>query len=316
MTNTQSCIKIFGASTGCISLDIALGGKSSLEFSSMTEVSGENGVGKTTLALHSVVNCQRTGGVAAFIETEQAIDPTYMERVGINMTDVIFSQPKSMDEAFKIAFELVKSDTVNLIIFDSIASMLPQNEINNGLECKNAALEFSRELGKNLEQLQSLVKNSMCSIIFINQLRQNPNNSEWYSIGGKPIERYMNTRIRLKKGKLLLSKKDNETKIGHHVIATVTKNDYGLKGNIATFSIHHQKGINTILDAFNKAMEYGLIQETQQGFIVGYKPLQGEVIGRTKADVLNVLATYPDFRTELDTASLYEHLRRQKKLLK
>ena len=312
-TQQKHDIKIYGTSTGNTSLDVILGGKCSLEFSSLAEISGENGVGKTTLALHAIACCQRTSGVAAFIETEQAIDIAYMQKVGVDMNRLIFSQPTTMDDAFKIAFELIKSGTVNLIVFDSIASMLPKNEIENGLLAENVALEFSRELAKNLEKLKKMISNSLCTVIFINQLRQNPNTSEMYSIGGKPVDIYMDTRIRLKKGKVIISKKDNETKMGHHVIANVLKNTYGKKGCIATFSVHYQKGINVVLDTLNNAIENNIITESNNGYTVNHACAQGQLLGSSRNEALNTLARYPTFRTQIDIATVYEHLRRMKK---
>lgn len=313
MSSPSNTIKLYGTSTGNTSLDLALGGKCGLEFASLSEISGENGVGKTTLALHAIANCQRTNGIAAFIETEQAIDPAYMKRVGIDMNNVIFSQPTTMDDAFKIAFELIKSGTVNLIVFDSIASMLPKNEVVNGLLTENAALEFSRELAKNLEKIKAMITDSLCSVIFINQLRKNPNTNEWYSIGGKPLDRYIDTRIRLKKGKVILSKKDSEIKTGHHVIATVLKNTYGQSGNIATFSVHYQKGINSIIDTLKNAVEHNIITADDNGYTINHACAKNQKIGNDRAEALNTLAQYPKFRTQIDIATIYEHLRRAKK---
>ena len=162
-------------SSGSLSLDIALGG--GIPKGRIIEIYGPESSGKTTLALHAVAEIQKAGGTAAFIDAENALDPTYAEKIGVNITDFLVSQPDNGEQALEIVETLVRSNAVDLIVVDSVAALVPQAEIEGDMGDAHMGLQ-ARLMSQALRKLTSIINKSKCTVIFINQLQ----NEDWYYV--------------------------------------------------------------------------------------------------------------------------------------
>src|SRR6478735_1057459 len=164
-----SHLEVDGISTGALSLDLALGGKG-LPRGRIIELFGPESSGKTTLALHAVANAQRIGGVAAFIDVEHALDPSWCKKLGVNIEDLLVSQPGAAEEALQVAEFLVKSGAVDVIVVDSVAALVPKSELEGGIGDSSFGVQ-ARLMSQALMKLTAPVSASKCELIFINQIR-------------------------------------------------------------------------------------------------------------------------------------------------
>ena len=191
-----SHLEVEGISTGALSLDLALGGKG-LPRGRIIEIFGPESSGKTTIALHAVADAQRTGGVAAFIDAEHALDPTWCKRLGVNIESLLVSQPGSAEEALKIAEMLVKSNAVDIIVIDSVAALVPRAEIEGEIGDSYVGVQ-ARLMSQALRKLTGGISRTKCVLIFINQIREkigvmfgNPETTS----GGRALKFYSSCRI-------------------------------------------------------------------------------------------------------------------------
>jgi recombination protein RecA len=249
-----------GISTGSLSLDIALGGKG-LPRGRIIEIYGPEASGKTTVALHAIANAQRGGGVAAFIDAEHALDPSWAKRCGVDLESLLVSQPSHGEEALKIAEMLVKSNAVDLIVIDSVAALVPRSEVEGEIGDTHVGLQ-ARLMSQALRILTPTISKSKTCIIFINQIRQkigvmfgNPETTS----GGLALKFYCSVRMEIRK---VTAVKDGEDVVGTSVRVKVVKNKVAPPFRQAEFDIMHDRGINRESDVFNLALEDKLIDKS------------------------------------------------------
>src|SRR5467141_1042983 len=215
----RSAADVQGISSGALSLDIALGGRG-LPRGRIIEIYGPESSGKTTVALHAIANAQKLGGVAAFIDAEHALDPSWAKRIGVNLEELLVSQPSSGEEALRIAEMLVKSNAVDIVVIDSVAAMVPRAEVEGEIGDSHVGLQ-ARLMSQALRILNPTISRTKTCMVFINQIRQkigvmfgNPETTS----GGLALRLYASVRIEIRK---VTNVKDGEETVGSRVRAKV-----------------------------------------------------------------------------------------------
>jgi len=246
--------------TGSISLDIALG-VGGLPRGRIIEIFGPESSGKTTLALHCAAEAQKRGGVAAFIDAEHALDPSYAKRIGVNIKDLLVSQPDSGEQALQIVENLVRSKEVDIIIVDSVAALAPRVEIEGEMGDQHIGLQ-ARLMSQALRKLSSIVSKTKTIVIFLNQTRMkvgimfgNPETTP----GGLALKFYSSVRIRLQPRAKIKSK---DKIIGVRVEAKIVKNKVAPPFKTAEFDIYYNEGISYIADLVNVGIKYDVIKKS------------------------------------------------------
>src|SRR4051812_4087106 len=217
-----SHLEVEGISTGALSLDLALGGKG-LPRGRIIELFGPESSGKTTIALHAVANAQRLGGVAAFIDAEHALDPSWCKRIGVDIESLLVSQPGSAEEALQIAEMLIKSNAVDIIVIDSVAALVPRAEVEGEIGDSFVGVQ-ARLMSQSLRKLTPAISRSKTCLIFINQLREKIGvmfGSPETTPGGRALKFFSSVRLDTRK---ITSIKEGEETIGARIKAKVVKN--------------------------------------------------------------------------------------------
>src|SRR5262245_43041905 len=249
-----------GIPTGALSLDVALGGRG-LPRGRIIEVFGPEASGKTTIALHAVANAQRQGGVAAFIDAEHALDPSWAKRVGVDLEALLVSQPSSAEEALKIAEMLIKSNAVDIIVIDSVAALVPRSEVEGEIGDQHVGLQ-ARLMSQALRIPNPTYSRTKTCMVFINQIRQkigvmfgNPETTS----GGLALKFYSSVRLDIRK---VTSIKDGEDTVGSRVKVRVVKNKVAPPFKQAEFDLMYDRGISREGDLIDLAMEDKLIEKS------------------------------------------------------
>lgn len=249
-----------GISSGALSLDIALGGRG-LPRGRIIEIFGPESSGKTTVALHAVASAQRTGGVAAFIDAEHALDPAWAKRLGVDLEGLLVSQPSHGEEALKIAEMLVKSNAVDIIVIDSVAALVPRAEVEGEIGDTHVGLQ-ARLMSQALRILTPTISRTRTCIIFINQIRQkigvmfgNPETTS----GGLALKFYSSVRLDVRK---VSSIKEGEETTGSRVKVRVVKNKVAPPFRQAEFDLMHDRGISREGDLIDLGIEDKIIEKS------------------------------------------------------
>jgi recombination protein RecA len=255
-----SAADVQGIPTGALSLDIALGGRG-LPRGRIIEIFGPESSGKTTVALHAVASAQRRGGVAAYIDAEHALDPSWARKVGVDLEGLLVSQPSNAEEALKIAEMLVKSNAVDIIVIDSVAALVPRSEVEGEIGDQHVGLQ-ARLMSQALRILNPTIARTKTCMVFINQIRQkigvmfgNPETTS----GGLALKFYSSVRLDIRK---VTSVKDGDETVGSRVKVRVVKNKVAPPFKQAEFDLMHDRGISREGDLMDLAIEDKLIEKS------------------------------------------------------
>jgi len=284
--------QVDGISTGALSLDLALGGRG-IPRGRVCELFGPESSGKTTLALHTIAQSQKAGGVAAFIDAEHALDPTWAKKIGVDLEGLLVSQPDSGEQALNIVEMLVRSNAVDIIVVDSVAALIPQAEIKGEMGDSHVGLQ-ARLMSQAMRKLTGAISRSKTCLIFINQIREkigvmfgNPETTP----GGRALKFYSSVRIDIRR---VTTIKDSKGAIGNHVRARVVKNKIAPPFRETEFDIMFDNGISTDGDLIDLAMKEELITKT--GAWLSYNNMQ---IGQGREKAKEFLKDNPDLCQEL-----------------
>lgn len=253
--------------TGSISLDLALG-VGGFPKGRIIEVYGPESSGKTTLALHTVAQAQKKGGLCAFVDAEHALDPEYAKRIGVKIDDLLISQPDTGEQALDIVESLVRSSAIDLIVVDSVAALTPRAEIEGEMGQQHMGLQ-ARLMSQALRKLTAIVAKSGTSVIFINQIRMkigimfgNPEETP----GGKALKFYSSVRVDVRRTAQI---KQGDNIIGNRVKVKVVKNKVAAPFKTAEFDIMYNKGISYEGDVINAGVKYNVVSKGGAWFNYG-----------------------------------------------
>lgn len=285
-------INVETSPSGTLSLDLALGG--GYPRGRIIEIYGPESSGKTTLALHAVAEIQKAGGTAAFIDAEHALDPQYAGRLGVNINDLLVSQPDNGEQALEIVETLVRSNAVDVIVLDSVAALVPQAEIDGDMGDSLPGLQ-ARLMSQALRKLTGIINKSKATVIFINQIRMkigvmfgNPETTT----GGNALKFYASQRLDIRRiGQI----KQGDDVIGNRVRVKIVKNKIAPPFRQAEFDIMYNEGISTTGDVLDLAAMHDIVQKS--GAFYKYND---ETIGQGREAAKKYLRDNPDKLAEID----------------
>ena len=294
-------MKIAAIPTGALALDLALG-IGGVPRGRVIEIFGPEASGKSTLALNIMANAQRLGGLGAYIDAEHAVDPAYAKRIGVNLDDLLISQPDSGEDALNIAEMLVRSNAIDAIVVDSVAALVPRAEIEGDIGDTHVGLQ-ARLMSQALRKLTAAVARSKTSVIFINQIRMkigvmfgNPETTP----GGRALKFYSSVRIDLRRSESIKSTTGEVT--GNRVKARVVKNKVAPPFRLAEFDIMYNEGISAAGNILDLAVQHGIVEKRGAWFTYG-----DERLGQGRETVKDEIKNNAALAAEL-TAKVKEKL--------
>ena len=280
--------------TGSLALDIALG-VGGIPRGRIIEIFGHESSGKTTLALHIIAEAQKMGGSAAFVDVEHAIDPLYSKQIGVNMEQLLISQPDTGEQALEIVETLVRSNAIDVVVVDSVAALTPQAEIEGEMGDVHVGL-LPRLMSKALRKLSGVTSKSKASIIFTNQIRQkigvmfgNPETTP----GGLALKFHASVRLEIRRAETL---KDGDEMIGNRIRVKVAKNKVAPPFTQAEFEMIFGEGISKIGDLLDVATDQDIIQKSGAWF-----SYNNERLGQGRNNAKEYLVEHPEIIEEIDT---------------
>jgi recombination protein RecA len=280
-------------STGSIALDVALG-TGGLPKGRIIEIYGPESSGKTTVALHAIANAQRNGGTAAFIDAEHALDPVYAQALGVNIDDLLVSQPDTGEQALEIADMLVRSGSIDIIVIDSVAALVPRAEIEGEMGDAHVGLQ-ARLMSQALRKLTGALNSTGTTMIFINQLREKIGvffGSPETTAGGKALKFYASVRLDIRRIETL---KDGTDAVGNRTRVKVVKNKMAAPFKQAEFDIIYGVGISRE----GSLLDFGVEQEIVKKSGAWYT-YEGEQLGQGKENSRNFLLENPAIADEIE----------------
>ena len=278
--------------TGCLVLDIALG-IGGIPRGRVIEIYGPESSGKTTVSLHIIAETQKLGGTAAFIDAEHALDPSYAEKLGVNLDDLLVSQPDNGEQALNICEMLVKSGSVDIVVVDSVAALTPKAEIDGEMGDAHVGLQ-ARMMSQALRKLTGVINKSNTTVIFINQLREKVGvmfGSPETTTGGKALKFYASIRLDVRKKDTI---KDGANIIGNRTVVKVVKNKLAPPFKTAEFDIIYGKGISQSGCLVDLALNADIIQKSGSWF-----SYNDEKIGQGKENVKAYFEEHKDLYEEV-----------------
>lgn len=279
--------------TGALNLDIALG-IGGLPRGRIVEIYGPESSGKTTLALHSIAEAQKLGGIAAFIDAEHALDVNYAKNLGVDTENLVLSQPDTGEQALAITESLVRSNAVDIIVVDSVAALVPRAEIEGDMGDTHVGL-LARLMSQALRKLTGIVAKSNCTVIFLNQLRQkigimfgNPETTT----GGIALKFYSSVRLDIRRKEQI---KDKDEVIGNSTQVRVVKNKVAPPFKVATFDIMYGTGISKTGTILDTAVDFGIIDKAGSWY-----SYDGERLGQGRENIKTYLEENQDVCDEIE----------------
>ncbi|MBR3180838.1 recombinase RecA [Candidatus Saccharibacteria bacterium] len=278
--------------SGSLSLDLALGG--GYPKGRIIEIYGPESSGKTTLTLHAIAEIQKQGGTAAFIDAEHALDPAYARRIGVDVENLLISQPDNGEQALEICETLVRSGAVDLIVVDSVAALVPQAEIDGDMGDAQMGLQ-ARLMSQAMRKLTGIISKSKATVIFINQIRMkigvmfgNPETTT----GGNALKFYASVRLDIRRiGQI----KDGDNIAGNRTKVKIVKNKIAAPFRTAEFDIMYNEGISKVGDILDLAVNYGVIDKA--GAFLKYN---GETLGQGREAVKRLFREKPELMKEIE----------------
>ena len=290
----QTVEKIESISSGSIGLDIALG-VGGYPKGRVIEIYGPESSGKTTLTLHAIAECQKAGGIAAFIDAEHAFDRFYAEKLGVDLGELVISQPDNGEQALEIADNLIRSGAVDALVIDSVAALTPKSEIEGEMGDSKMGLH-ARLMSQALRKLTASISKTNCTVFFINQLREkigvmfgNPETTT----GGNALKFYASVRIDIRRSTQL---KDTEGGVlGNKTRIKIVKNKVAPPFKTAEFDIMYGEGISKIGEILDIGVEKDIIEKSGSWFSYG-----GSKLGQGRDSVKSILKDNPELMEEVE----------------
>lgn len=286
-------IDIESISTGSIGLDMALG-VGGFPKGRIIEVFGPESSGKTTLALHAVAEAQKAGGKCAYVDAEHALDPVYARHLGVNVDELILSQPDTGEQALEIADTLVRSGAIDILVVDSVAALVPKAEIEGDMGDSHMGLQ-ARLMSQALRKLTATVAKSNCIMIFINQIRMkigvffgNPETTT----GGNALKFYASVRLDIRR---IGSLKDKDEVVGNQVRVKVVKNKVAPPFKVVEFDIIYGEGISKVGELLDMGVKIGVVEKSGAWY-----SFNGEKIGQGKEAARNYLKEHPEIADKIE----------------
>ena len=291
----DSVVDIQAISTGSLGLDIALG-IGGFPKGRIIEIYGPESSGKTTLALHAVAEAQASGGNCAFVDAEHALDPTYARKLGVNLDDLLISQPDAGEQALEIADTLVRSGAIDVLVVDSVAALVPRAELEGEMGDHHVGLH-ARLMSQALRKLTSSIARSNCLVIFINQIRLkigvmfgNPETTT----GGNALKFYASVRLDIRR---IGAIKDKDDVVGNQTRVKVVKNKVAAPFRTVEFDIMYGEGISKTGELLDLGVSAGLVDKSGSWFSYG-----NQRIGQGRENAKTFMRENPDIANELETA--------------
>lgn len=279
--------------TGCLSLDLALG-LGGVPKGRVIEVYGPESSGKTTIALHMIAEVQKRGGIAGFVDAEHALDPVYAKNIGVDIDELYISQPDSGDQALEIAETMVRSGAIDIIVIDSVAALVPKQEIEGDMGDSHVGLQ-ARLMSQALRKLTPVISKSNCIVIFINQLRDKVGvmfGSPETTTGGRALKFYASVRMDVRRIETL---KQSGEMVGNRTRIKIVKNKIAPPFKEAEFDIMFGKGVSKSGDILDLASGIDVVKKSGSWYAY-----EGEKIGQGRENAKSYLESHPEMMDEIE----------------